>query len=106
MALTRRTAPLELAARILPEDVIREIFHRPEYTVAGFEILDRWALNQPKELLNLYHKSYASMKIVLLMQQRKEFEALCSESAHQMEMSGMSNWEILERLGIETSLVD
>jgi hypothetical protein len=48
--LDLKTEPLEIAARILSAETIMEVRLSEGYTLHGYSILDRWALNSPEEL--------------------------------------------------------
>ena len=101
--LDRQTAPLEIARTVLRPETIRSV--RTEgYTNSAYLILDRWALNSPDELKKLEQQGDLAFLLRLDQQQTLEKRTLCSESARQAKLRGMSDWEILELAGIDMSL--
>jgi hypothetical protein len=103
MALDRQTNPLDIARKVLKPETIREV-RSGGYTNSGYLILDRWALNSPDELRALEAKGEIAFDLKLYGQQQTEYHALCSDPAWEMSRRGMSDWEILEALGIDTEL--
>ena len=103
MALDRQTAPLEIARTVLKPETIREV-KSGGYTNSAYLILDRWALNSPDELKHLEHQGDLAFLLRLDQQQTIEKRTLCSESARQAKLQGMTDWEILEEAGIDTQL--
>lgn len=101
--LDRQTAPLEIASRILEPETIREIRqNRQAIDRTGYQILDRWALNQPEELKALEMRDADLVMLRLYEQQELEGDALASPTAAEMQSRGYSRWEILELMGIDT----
>lgn len=101
--LDRQTAPLEIASRILEPETIREIRqNRQAIDRTGYQILDRWALNQPEELKALEMRDADLVMLRLYEQQELEGDALASPTAAEMQSRGYSQWEILELMGIDT----
>jgi hypothetical protein len=98
-----QTAPLEIARRVLKPETIREV-RSGGYSNSAYLILDRWALNSPGELKSLEHQGEIAFMMKLYGQQQTEAEALSSEPARLASLQGMSDWEILEQLGIDTEL--
>jgi hypothetical protein len=98
-----QTAPLEIARTVLKPETIREV-RSGGYTNSAYLILDRWALNSPDELKSLEVQGEIAFMMKLYGQQQTEAEALSSESARLASLQGMSDWEILEQLGIDTEL--
>ena len=74
------------------------------YTSLGYSILDRWALNSPDELKKLEAMGRFDFDLKVYGQQQTEARALSSETARLAELRGMSDWEILESMGIDMSL--
>ena len=104
--IDRQTNPLELASRVLEPETIREIRHSPDFNRLHYLILDRWSLNEPEALKRLEMSGKTIMRLLdrLYDQEVREEQALCSDEGIQMRMSGMSNWEILELMGVDTRL--
>jgi hypothetical protein len=98
-----QTAPLEIARRILKPETIREVRTTEELTNAAYLILDRWALNSP-ELLRAWDKEPFYLLQRLGQQMFLERHTLNSDEAWEMSRRGMSDWEILELLGVDTEL--
>jgi hypothetical protein len=103
MAFDRQTAPLEIAATVLKPETIREVRIRG-FTNSAYLILDRWAMNSPDELKALEAKGQIAFDLKLYGQQQEEAHALNSDTAWEMSQRGMSDWEILEILRIDTEL--
>lgn len=104
--IDRQTNPLELARRVLEPETIREIRMCRDFGRCAYLILDRWALNEPEALKRLERAGKTTMRLLdrLYDQDTREEQALCSDEGIQMSMSGMSDWEILEQLGVDTRL--
>ena len=105
MAIEGQTKPLEIARRLLRPETIREvlIYQHNEANLA-YSILDRWALNSPELLKATEARSIPHLFLRLEQQKVLEATALNSEEAFSMSRHGMSNWEILEQLGVDTEL--
>ncbi|WP_241159619.1 hypothetical protein [Desulfovibrio sp. ZJ200] len=101
--LDRQTCPLEIARKVLKLETINDV-RSGGYTPLGYSILDRWALNSPDELRMLEAKGSLAFDLKLYGQQQTEAQALSSETARQASLRGMSDWEILESMGIDMSL--
>ena len=101
--LDRQTNPLEIARTILKSETIREV-RNGGFTNSAYLILDRWALNSPDELKHLEQQGDLAFLLRLDQQQTIEKRTLCSESARQAKLQGMSDWEILEMSGVDMSL--
>ena len=102
--LERQNYPLEIARKVLKPETINEV-RSGGYTSLGYSILDRWALDSPDELRKLEAKGELAFDLKVYGQQQTEARALNSEAARQMRLNGMSDWEILQSLGIETRLI-
>ena len=101
--LDRQTYPLEIARKVLKPETINDV-RSGGYTSLGYSILDRWALNSPDELRKLEAKGKIPFDLKLYGQQQTEAQALSSETARQASLRGMSDWEILQSMGIDMSL--
>lgn len=104
--IDRKTNPLELASRVLEPETIREIRYHEGLSRCHYLILDRWALNEPEALKRLEMSGKTTMRLMnrLYDQAVREKQARCSDEGIQMRMSGMSEWEILEIMGVDTRL--
>ena len=103
MALDRQTAPLEIARTVLSPETIWSV-RNDGYTNSGYLILDRWSLNQPDDLRRLEARGEISFMVTLDQQATREANVLNSDSAWEASRQGMSDWEILQNAGIDTSL--
>ena len=101
--LDRQTTPLEIARTVLRPETIREV-RSAGLTNAAYLILDRWALNQPDDLRRLESMNTLGLIVTLSQQQTREANVLNSDSAWEASRQGMSDWEILQNAGIDTSL--
>ena len=101
--LDRQTSPLEIASTVLKPETIREV-RSGGYSNSGYLILDRWALNQPDDLRRLEERGEISFMVTLDQQATREANVLNSDSAWEARQQGMSDWEILQNAGIDTSL--
>ena len=98
-----RTAPLEIARRVLKPDTIRQV-KLDGFTNSAYLILDRWALNSPDILKAWEEKGAFHLLTRLDLQQTLEARTLNSDTAWEMSQAGMSDWEILNQLGVDTEL--
>ena len=98
-----RTAPLDIARRILKPDTIRQV-KLDGFPNSAYLILDRWALNSPELLLAWEAKNSFDLLTRLEQQMSLEARTLNSDTAWEMSRRGMSDWEILEQLGVDTEL--
>ena len=101
--LDRQTYPLEIARKVLKPETINDV-RSGGYTLRGYSILDRWALNSPEELKELEAKGSIAFDLKVFGQQQTEARALSSETARQASLRGMSDYEILQSMGIDMSL--
>lgn len=99
----RQTCPLEIARKVLKPETINDV-RSGGYTLLGYSILDRWALNSPEELKKLEAKGSIAFDLKVFGQQQTEARALSSETARQASLRGMSDSEILQNMGIDMSL--
>jgi hypothetical protein len=98
-----RTAPLEIARRLLQPETIRQL-KLDGFSNSAYLILDRWALNSPDTLQAL--EATGKNRLLDRLEQQTSLEArtLNSDTAWEMGQRGMSDWEILSELGIDTEL--
>ena len=101
--LDRQTAPLEIARTVLRPETIREV-RQGGFPNSAYLILDRWALNQPDELRRLEAIHTLDLLVTLDQQCTREANVLNSDSAWEASRQGMSDWEILQNAGVDTSL--
>ncbi len=101
--LDRQTYPLEIARKVLKPETINDV-RSGGYTSLGYSILDRWALNQPDELRRLEAIHTLDLLVTLDQQCTREANVLNSDSAWEASRQGMSDWEILQNAGVDTSL--
>lgn len=101
--LDRQTAPLEIARTVLRPETIHEV-RNAGFPNSAYLILDRWALNQPDDLRRLEERGEISFMVTLDQQTTRETNVLNSDSAWEASRQGMSDWEILQNAGIDTSL--
>ena len=99
-----QTAPLDIARKILKPETINEVRATEGITNSAYLILDRWALNSPDMLKALEAKGDLFFLIRLDQQTSLEARTLNSDTAWEMSQRGMSDWEILSELGIDTEL--
>lgn len=100
-----RKAPLEIARRILRPETIRQV-QQDGYSNSAYLILDRWALNSPDILRAWEAKDEDAFDLLIRLEQQMTLEArtLNSDTAWEMSQRGMSDWEILDQLGVDTEL--
>ena len=101
--LDRPTNPLDIARTVLRPQTIREV-QSAAFTNSAYLILDRWALNQPDDLRSLEARGEISFMVTLDQQATREANVLNSDSAWEASRQGMSDWEILQNAGVDTSL--
>mgnify|MGYP001663518881 CR=1 FL=1 len=101
--LDKPTNPLDIARTVLKPETISEI-KMWGFTNSAYLILDRWALNCPDELKELEAEGELALIVRLDQQRNREHRVLCSETAQQASLRGMSDWEILESCGVELNL--
>ena len=101
--LDRQTNPLDIARTVLRPETLREV-RRGWFPNSAYLILDRWALNQPDDLRRLEARGEVSFLVTLDQQCTREANVLNSDSAWEASRQGMSDWEILQNAGVDTSL--
>jgi hypothetical protein len=92
--------PLALASKILEPETLAT-FRRPPYTLQGWKILDRWALNSHWELKAMEQNDLISLYNRVLDQQTLETKVLTDALAHSQ---GMTEHEILAQNEVNTEL--
>ena len=98
-----KTPPLAIARKVLKPETIREVLG-VEFPPSAYLILDRWALNSP-DLLRAWEARGDHFLLPRLDQQTTlEARTLNSDTAWEMSQRGMSDWEILSELGVDTEL--
>ena len=98
-----RTAPLDIARRLLKPETIRQL-KQDGFPNSAYLILDRWALNSPELLQALEANGTFDLLLRLDQQTSLEAQTLTSDTAWEMSQRGMSDWEILSELGVDTEL--
>ena len=101
-----RTNPLDIARRVLKPETIREVRAAEwPHPNSAYSILDRWALNSP-DMLQALEKDMDGFTLILRLDQQSglEMRTLTSDTAWKMSQRGMSDWEILSELGVDTEL--
>lgn len=93
--------PLEVARRVLAASTLA-VLGRSPFTRRGWAILDRWAAHYPDALKAFEAWGRGALQERLLEQQERESRALL-ELADQAD-AGLSEMELLELAGIDTSL--
>jgi hypothetical protein len=83
---------------------MREVRMTEGITNSAYLILDRWALNSPDLLQALEAKGDHFLMDRLEQQMTLEARTLNSDTAWEMGQRGMSDWEILSELGVDTEL--
>lgn len=101
--LDKSTNPLDIARTVLKPETISEI-KMWGFSNSAYLILDRWALNCPDALKELETKGELALIVRLDQQRNREHRVLCSETARQASLRGMSDWEILESCEVELNL--
>ena len=100
--LTKATQPLEIAQRVLQIRTMYSVRKSPSFTLQGWKILDRWALNSREKLLALE----AQGELVLLgrLLQQQEIEQQVLTAARRTAWAGLSEMEIMQQQEIHTDL--
>lgn len=101
-----RTNPLDIASRVLRPETLREVRAAEwPHPNSACLILDRWALNSP-DMLQALEKDMEGFTLILRLDQQSNLEkrTLSSDAAWKMSQRGMSDWEILSELGVDTEL--
>jgi predicted XRE-type DNA-binding protein len=98
--MTIQNRLLSIATNLLSAETISQVRKEP-FSVQGWKILDRWALNSPSKLKALENRSQVLLLNRLLEQQRMEQTAL-NEALGVSE--GLSDMDILQQAKIPTEL--
>ncbi|HEX7637849.1 MAG TPA: hypothetical protein VF457_05580 [Burkholderiaceae bacterium] len=95
--------PLSISARVLKPSTIEAVRRSPSFHLRGWQILDRWALDSPRELKSLEAQGIVLLLGRLLEQQELEHRTLL-EALGQPQWQGMAEHEILQQQEVRTSL--
>lgn len=90
--------PLALAARVLKPETLAAVRDLADFSLRGWRILDRWALNSPDELRRLEAEGEVVLLGQLLEQQRIEQRAVDRQPV------GMPELEALAIAKVQTEL--
>jgi len=82
--------PLGIAARVLRPETIATVRSLADYSLRGWRILDRWALNSPDELRRLESEGEVVLLGQLLKQQRIEQRAVDRQPVDMPEMEALA----------------
>lgn len=94
--------PLAVAARALSPSTMAAVRQSPSFTLIGWKILDRWALNSPEKLQALENEGEVLLLGRLLEQQNLEQAAL--DRSLKPDFQGLMPHEILAMQEISTEL--
>ncbi|WP_082303499.1 hypothetical protein [Pseudomonas meliae] len=100
--ITNQTQPLEISSRVLSQQTLESIRQSPSFSLQGWKILDRWALNNPERLKAMEIQGELQLLSRLLDQQALELTAINSLPAD--SKMGLTEHEILALLEIDTDL--
>lgn len=92
--------PLAIAGRVLQASTLAA-FRQEPYTVCGWKIIDRWALNSPAKLRSLERAGLVELLNRVLDQQRLETRALLDSLP---DAEGLAEHEVLALHQIRTEL--
>lgn len=95
--------PLAIAKRVLQPSTLEAVCRKP-YTVRGWKILDRWAMNDPAKLRALEQEAEFLLLSRLLEQQTTETEVLAEQTALERLSQGETEAEILASALVNTEL--
>ena len=95
--------PLSISARVLKPSTIEAVRRSPSFHLRGWQILDRWALDSPRELKSLEAQGIVLLLGRLLEQQELEHRTLL-EALGQPQWQGMAEHEILQQQEVRASL--
>ena len=96
-------SPLDLAKRVLSSETLENVSRAP-FSMQGWKVLDRWALNSPEQLEALERQGLVLLMDRVLQQQRLETEVLTSEAALLALRSGQTEEEVLQANEVTTAL--
>ena len=100
--LTSATQPLESAARVLLPSTMTSVRQSPSFTLQGWKILDRWALNSPDKLRSL--EAQGELMLLGRLMQQQEIEQQVLTAARRTAWAGLSEMEIMQQQEIHTDL--
>lgn len=101
---TEPTQPLSIAAAVLMPDTLASVCRSPSFHCRGWQILDRWAFENPMRLRALEAEGEVIVLGRLLEQQQLEYRALRSAAALEQRRRGLTENEILALHEIRTTL--
>ncbi len=104
MAIDSNMKDLQIVYQVLPDKALDLIERR--LNCAHYSILARWAIQSPEELMKLYQSHEITFLERVCRQEDMETEAIFSERGQEMMERGLSKWEVLSEMGINTELVD
>lgn len=82
--------PLEIAARVIQPETIAAIRRLSDYSLRGWRILDRWAINSPDMLRTLEAEGEVVLLGRLLEQQRIEQRAIDRQPVGMPELEALA----------------
>lgn len=95
---------LSIAANALASETIEAVRRSPSFHARAWHILDRWAFNSPKQLLQMEAEGEVILLERLLRQQEIEQQALTSPDGLVQRGCGLTEHEILAMHGISLVL--
>lgn len=96
--------PLSIAANTLASSTIEAVRRSPSFHARAWHILDRWAFNSPKQLLQMEVEGEVILLERVLRQQEIEQQALTSSDGIVQRGHGLTEHEILALHGISMGL--
>ncbi|WP_058034586.1 hypothetical protein [Burkholderia pseudomallei] len=96
--------PLSIAAAVLTPATLASVRRSPSFHNRGWQILDRWALENSVQLRALEAEGEAILLGRLLEQQQLEHQVLRSPAALDQRRQGLAEHEILALHEIRTTL--
>jgi hypothetical protein len=96
--------PLSIAANTLASSTIEAVRRSPSFHGRAWHILDRWAFNSPKQLLQMEGEGELILLERLLKQQEIEQRALTLPDSLAQRRHGLTEHEILAIHGISLAL--
>lgn len=98
------TRPLSIAAAVLTPATLASVRRSPSFHRRGWQILDRWAFENPAQLRAIEAEGEVVLLGRLLEQQLIEHQALRSAAALEQRRRGLVEHEILALHEIRTTL--
>lgn len=102
--MLNNNTPLSIAANVLASETINAVKRSPSFHARAWHILDRWAFNSPKLLLQMEAEGEVILLERLLRQQEIEQQALASSDGLAQRGHGLTEHEILALHGISLAL--